>query len=152
VAVGVLLAAGVVAVLLVVTSTGGSSRTRGGTKTSNAPTPAHAGGFRPSSVTVAVLNGTNVFQLAHRVAQALHRHGYRNGPVTTATDQTHTTTLIGYLPGHRLAASEIATALKLPASDVQPADQSAQAVACPPPSACGAEVIVTAGRDLSSTP
>jgi hypothetical protein len=146
----VLLAGAAVAVLLVVTSTGGRSRPRAGVKTTNAPAARPA--FSAGSVTVAVLNGTDVSQLAHRVSQRLHRAGYRYGTVATATDQTHTTTLIGYLPGDRRDAMHVADALNLPPSAVQPADQSAQAVACPPPGSCRANVIVTVGSDLSSTP
>jgi hypothetical protein len=101
---------------------------------------------------VAVLNGTDVFQLAHRVALRLHRAGYRDGTVATATDQTHSATVVAYLAGHRHAAAEVARALKLPPSSVQAADQSSQAIACPPPAACRADVIVTVGSDLSSTP
>ncbi len=147
----VLLAVAVAAVLLVVTSTGGSPHSGATPQNSNAPTASHSSAFHPSSVTVAVLNGTDVFQLAHRVAQKLARTGYRQGTVATATDQTHTTTLVGYLPGHRNAGLRIAKTLGLGSSTVQPADQTAKTVACPPPAACGAKVIVTVGSDLSST-
>lgn len=149
-----LIALAAIAALLIVTSTGGSSRPIAGTKTTNAPAARSAAGaaFRPASVTVAVLNGTDVFQLAHRVAQRLHGAGYRDGAVATAADQTHTSTLVGYLPGHKQAAVKITDALKLPASAIQPADPSAKAVACPPPSACRADVIITVGTDLSRTP
>jgi hypothetical protein len=149
-----LLVATAVAVLLVVTSTGGPTRSSASSKTTNAPsarTP-HKAAFRPSSVTVAVLNGTDVFQLAHRVALRLHGVGFTQGAVATATDQTHATTLVGYLPGNRHDAVEVAKALKLPVAAVAPVDSSAQAVACPPPTACRAAVIVTVGADLSNTP
>ena len=76
---GVLLLAAVIAVLLVVTSGGGSSHRAAGTRSTNAP--AARGGFVPASVTVAVLNGTDVSQLAHRVEQKLSRGGYKGGTV-----------------------------------------------------------------------
>jgi hypothetical protein len=101
---------------------------------------------------VAVLNGTDVSQLAHRVALRLLHVGYREGTVATASDQTHATTLVGYLRGHRHAAREVARALGLSSASVASADQSAQSVACPPPSSCRANVIVTVGTDLSNTP
>ncbi len=150
----VLLVGAIVAVLLVVTSAGGSNKARSsaGTPTTNAPSPATSARFKPSSVTVAVLNGTDVAQLAHRVAQKLQGTGYRKGAVQTAADQTHTSTIVAYVPGSRRDAVKVASALKLPTSSVQPADKSAQAVACPPPAACRANVIVTVGSDLSSTP
>lgn len=148
----VVLAIVAVAALLIVTSSGGSSKPTAGARTTNAITPRPKAVFNPSSVTVAVLNGTDVFQLAHRVAVKLQRAGYKEGTVATATDQTHATTQVGYLSGHRHAASKVASALGLSTSAVAPADQSAQAVACPPPSACRADVIVTVGSDLSNTP
>ncbi len=149
--IALLAAAGVVA-LLIVTSAGGSSRKPAASKTTNAPSTRAAAGIAPSAVTVSVLNGTDVFQLAHRVGVKLQRAGYHEAAVATASDQTHTTTIVGYLTGHRPAAVKVASALGLPATSVQQADQSAQAVACPPPSACAADVIVTVGRDLSNTP
>jgi len=60
--------------------------------------------------------------------------------------------VVAYLTGHRHAAAEIASALRLPSTAVQPADQSSQAIACPPPASCRAEVIVTVGTDLSNSP
>ena len=150
----VLIVGAIVAVLLVVTSSGGSSKPRAATlptPTTNAPAPRTTSGFKPSSVTVAVLNGTDVAQLAHKVAQKLIGAGYHQGAVATAADQTHASTIVAFLPGFRHDATKVASALNLPPSSVQPADPSAQAVACPPGSACRANVIVTVGRDLSST-
>jgi hypothetical protein len=45
----------------------------------------------------------------------------------------------------------VASSLGLSSTAVQPVDQTARAIACPPPSACGASVIVTVGSDLAST-
>ncbi len=146
---GLLLLAAVIAALLVVTSGGGSSHRAAATRNTNAP--AARSGFIPASVTVAVLNGTDVSQLAHRVEQKLTRSGYKGATVATAADQTHTTTVVAYLPGYQSNATHVATSLGLPSSAVQPVDQSARAIACPPPSACGASVVVTVGSDLAST-
>jgi hypothetical protein len=150
--VAVVLAIVAVAALLIVTSSGGSPRSAASGRTTNAISPRPKAVFKPSSVTVAVLNGTDVSMLAHRVALKLGHAGYKQGAVATASDQTHVTTLVGYLNGHRRAASEVAHALGLSAGAVAPADQSAQTVACPPPAACAADVIVTVGTDLSNTP
>jgi hypothetical protein len=146
---GVLLLAAVIAVLLVVTSGGGNSHHAAATRSTNAP--AARTGFTPASVTVAVLNGTDVSQLAHRVEQKLTRSGYKGGAVATAADQTHRTTVVAYLPGYQSNATHVASSLGLPTSAVQPVDQSARAIACPPPSACGASVVVTVGSDLASS-
>jgi hypothetical protein len=151
--VGVVLAGIAVAALLIVTSSGGgSSNAPAAGSTTNAPASRTKAAFRPSSVTVAVLNGTDVSQLAHRVALKLQHVGYKEGTVATASDQTHSATLVGYLGGHRHAAVEVAKALGLSSSSVARADQSAQQVACPPSSSCRANVIVTVGTDLSNTP
>jgi hypothetical protein len=150
--VAVVLAGVGVAALLIVTSNGGNSNSPPAGNTTNAPTARTKAIFKPSSVTVAVLNGTDVSQLAHRVALKLQHAGYKEGTVATASDQTHSTTLVGYLSGHHRAASQVAKKLGLSSSSVAPADQSARAVACPPPSSCRANVIVTVGTDLSNTP
>jgi hypothetical protein len=105
---------------------------------------------KPSSVTVAVLNGTATTGLAHRTAQRLAAAGYREGTVATASDQTHTTTVVAYLAGHRIDAVAVARALKLRLASVQLVDAATKAVACPPPAACTADVVVTVGTDLAS--
>lgn len=150
--IGVVLAGIAVAALLIVTSSGGNSNTPAAGNTTNALAPRTKAAFKPSSVTVAVLNGTDVSQLAHRVALKLQHVGYKEGTVATASDQTHSITLVGYLGGHRHAAREVARALGLSSASVAPANQSAQQVACPPSSSCRASVVVTVGTDLSNTP
>jgi hypothetical protein len=107
--------------------------------------------FDPATVTVAVLNGTAITNLAHDVFQLLVPPGYKAGAILTAADQTHSSTIVGYTPGHVADARQVAKALRLSASSVQPADQQALGVACPQsPSACSADVIVTVGSDLQS--
>jgi hypothetical protein len=155
VAIGLLGVVAVVAALLVVTSSGGSGHAAStAASTSNAPKPKHRtrpAPFKPASVTVAVLNGTATANLAHQIALRLGSAGFKQGTIATASDQTQTATVVGYLPGHRKDALAVAASLKLGSASVQPVDQSNQAVACPPPAACAANVIVTVGSDLSST-
>jgi hypothetical protein len=103
----------------------------------------------PSSVTVSVLNGTDLVGLAGRVSKRLTTDGYRAGRVTNASDQTHATTLVEYTaPTYRSDAVAVATALKLGQAAVQPIDVNTKPIACPPPQACTAPVVVTVGRDL----
>jgi hypothetical protein len=151
-AAGLVAAAGV-AVLLVTTSAGGSNQTAsGGASTTNAPGAHHgksAASTNPSSVTVSVLNGTPSAGLAHRTATRLTAAGYKQGTIATASDQTRTTTIVAYLPGHRRDALGVARTLKLGTGAVQPVDSNTQAVACPPPSACTTSVVVTVGADLA---
>jgi hypothetical protein len=152
--VGLLVVAGAVVVLLLVTSgTGPGQSTTAASRTTNAPgaNPAHRlVSFNPARVTVAVLNGTATAGLAGRTSRRLIAAGYKPGAVATATDQTHTATVVAYLPGYRADALRVAGALKLPVTAVQAIDQSARAVACPPPSACSTNVVVTVGSDLAS--
>jgi hypothetical protein len=154
--VGLGLAAGVAAVLVIATSGGStSSSSTVADRTTNAPSPHHsrtAPAFLPSSVTVAVLNGTNVNQLAHRVAQHLINDGYKQGNVLTAVNQTETTTVVSYFPGaaNRAGALHVATSLKLKPSAVQPIDTSTRQVACQGATPCTANVAVTVGSDLAT--
>ena len=139
-------------VLFAVTSVG-APKQAAATSTTNSGGASHAGAaaFKPSSVTVAVLNGTAVNQLAHRVAAKLIRRGYRTGTIATAANQTETSTVVAYLSGRRdrSDALHVATALGLRRSALQPIDQSTLQVACPTSSACAANVVVTVGSDLA---
>ncbi|HEY1590332.1 MAG TPA: LytR C-terminal domain-containing protein [Solirubrobacteraceae bacterium] len=152
--IGGLVLIAVIAVLVIVTQSGGSNSSNSRqASTSNAPDPAHhkaASVFKPSSVTVAVLNGTATNELAHHVATKLTGAGYKQGTVATASNQAVSSTVVAYLPGDRNDALRVATALKLGSAVVQPIDQQTQTVACPPPSSCTANVVVTVGQDLST--
>ena len=151
---GALLLIAAVAVVLVVLTSG--TKNTGGTptqtQTSNAPAATHAVAFSPSSVTVGVLNGTTTNQLAHHVAARLAARGYKPGPIATAASQTLTSTVVAYLPGarNRTDALHVATALNLRSTAVRPIDQSSRQVACPPPAACTANVVVIVGADLAT--
>jgi LytR cell envelope-related transcriptional attenuator len=154
--VGALVVAGIVVALLVVTSGGGGSKPKSGAvRNSNASvrTRHQALAVNPADVTVAVLNGTATTGLAHRVATQLGTAGYKLGTSGNAPDQTHTATIVGYLPGFRADATAVARALKLKVAAVQAVDTDTQAVACPgAPAPCTANVVVTVGADLSQTP
>jgi hypothetical protein len=148
--------AAIVIGLLAVTSGGTSSNRRaaGSNAASNAPSAlrsAKRAGPKPSSVMIAVLNGTATSGLAHRVAVKLGSAGYKQGTVATATDQTRTATVVAYMPSHKRDALPVASTLKLGPASVQPVDANTQAVACPPPAACSVSVVVTVGSDLSRT-
>ncbi len=153
---GVIAIGAVVAVLLIATSGGGNQVPVNHTSTTNALTShksKHKSGaaFNPAGVTVSVLNGTSITGLAHRVAVRLGSLGYRQGTVATASDQTHTSTIVEFMPGHRGDATHVASSLHLGSGAVQSLDQSTQAVACPPPGACSSTVVVTVGTDLQNS-
>jgi hypothetical protein len=155
VAVVALAAVAVAVVLFAVTAIGGSNTHTSNGQTTNAPGSGHAGGaaaFKPASITVAVLNGTSVNQLAHRVGSKLTGLGYKEGTLATASNQTETKTTVAYLPGrkNRVGAFHVATALGLRRSAVQRVGRGTLQVACPGPSTCTANVVVTVGADLST--
>jgi hypothetical protein len=150
---------GIVAGLLLLTGGSGSnsSQSKSAAASKNAATTQRhhgtkSGAVTPSSVTVAVLNGTATNQLAHKVAQKLGGLGYKQGNVASAADQTHTATVVAYMSGHRRDGLAVASALKLGPASVQPIDPSTQAVcAVPPATTCAANVVVTVGSDLANT-
>jgi len=152
--IGALLAVAAIAVLVIVTQTGGSSSSHArASSTTNAPTSPRRKApvtFSPASVTVAVLNGTATNDLAHSVSAKLTAQGYKQGTLATASSQTQTATVVAFRSGFRNDALHVANALKLGPASVQPIDPSTQAVACPPPSACTANVVVTVGQDLAT--
>jgi hypothetical protein len=146
--------AAVVVVLLIVTSGGGgkTASTGSGTQTTNAPSGRHrlrATAFNASAVTVAVLNGTATSGAAARLSGQLGGFGYKKGPTTNAANQTQTSTVVMYLPGHQRDAAAVAKSLKLSSSVAQPIDSSTQAIACPQPTSCTVDVVVTVGQDLA---
>ena len=112
---------------------------------------AHTVVIKPSTVTVSVLNGTDQSGLAGRVSSRLLAVGFKKGAVTNAADQTHTKTVVQYMPQARLDALAVATSLKLGQTSVQPVDQATRQIACPPASGpCTSAVVVTVGSDLAS--
>jgi LytR cell envelope-related transcriptional attenuator len=151
--VGALLVAGAVLALIHFTSSGSNPASTKGSATSNAPATAHrkaAGAVIPSSVTVAVLNGTATAGLAERIATELSSGGYKKGMVGNASDQTRTATVVAYTPHHKKAALAVAKILKLGPASVQPIDSNTLAVACPGGATCADKVVVTVGSDLAA--
>ncbi len=105
----------------------------------------------PASVTVAVLNGTSTTNLAHDISSKLTAAGYKQGAIATATDQTQSSTVVGYLPNEKRDAVAVAKSLKLAPSAVQAVDPNNRTVACNgSTTSCPAQVVVTVGSDLAS--
>ncbi len=153
---GLAVVAAIVAAVLVLTS-GSATNSHSSSSTAPIANPLtgksrHRGrtAVKPSSVTVAVLNGTSTTNLAHDISVKLGSAGYKLGNIATATDQTQTATVVGYLPGHRAAAAIVAKSLGLGPASVQAVGSSNQAVACPQAASCAAQVVVTVGSDLAS--
>lgn len=161
--IGLAVVAVIVVVLLIITNTNSSSTTVHKSHTVSARGKhGKSAAVVPSTVTVAVLNGTGVTNLAHDVASRLGTDGYQKGTIATAADQTHSSTIVAYLPGHQAAARAVAAVLNLKSASVQSVNQQAMGVACPgasgattsstttsSSSACSADVVVTVGSDLA---
>ena len=95
---------------------------------------------------MAVLNGTPINGLAGQVAAELKKDGFRQGRTATAANQQSQNTVVAYMPGHAVDAEDVAKALGVK-SNVVAASEEVQAIACPDPAKCTAEVIVTVGAD-----
>ncbi len=153
--VGALVVAAVVVGLIAITSSGGGGAAKtSSAANSNAPTGTRRSqpAINPAGVTVAVLNGTATARLANRVGGVLKTAGYKDGTITNAPDQTHTATVVAYLPGSKRDAVAVAKALKVTPDSVQAIDQNTRAVACPAaPAPCPVNVVVTVGADLAGT-
>jgi hypothetical protein len=139
----------------VIVLTGGSSGSTASKSSTNASLVNHATrpatAVVPSTVTVAVLNGTDIFHLADHISQQLTADGFRKGSVNNASNQTQTTTVVAYMtPADKPDALAVATSLKLGRSAVQLIDASTKAIACPPGQACPSRVVVTVGKDLAA--
>ncbi len=156
------LAALIVGVAAVFVATGGGSGTTASTPSRTASTArktttagshhAKSVPFAPATVTVSVLNGTDVAQLAANTGKRLASIGYKQGVIHDAPNQTHASTIVAYLPGRESDALQVAQALHLKTAAVSPVDSGTLAVACPPPGRCTADVVVTIGQDLAAAP
>jgi hypothetical protein len=154
---GVVVAAIAVAAVAVgvIKLTGGNGASSASQSASNATLPSRqtttpATAVRPASVTVSVLNGTDMQGLAGDVAKRLQTAGYRKGDVANASDQTQTSTIVGYMAAaDRRDALAVATSLKLARTAVRLVDPTTKATVCPPAQACPSTVVVTVGTDLA---
>ncbi len=148
-----LLAVAAIAAAVVLNASGSSKSKNTGSAASRQSTTRHAAAttqVNPHTITVAVLNGTATAGLAHRTAQRLSADGFLKGPITTAADQTRTSTTVAYIPGARTQALAVAKALKLGPASLAPVDQGTRSVGCGGVPMCTASVFVTVGADLAS--
>jgi LytR cell envelope-related transcriptional attenuator len=97
----------------------------------------------PSSVTVAVLNGTTVPGLAGTVGEEVESHGFDLGTVANTADQEQqrAESVVLYAPGHEREAMAVARRLSI--GQRQASDPATQELAG------DATVVVIAGADLS---
>jgi hypothetical protein len=97
----------------------------------------------PGNVTVAVLNGTTVPNLALGVGEQVQSHGFTLGTVANSADQEQqrAESVVMFAPGHRREA--IAVSRRLQITQRQPIDAASQELAG------DATVVVIAGADLA---
>jgi hypothetical protein len=106
----------------------------------------------PSTVTVAVLNGTSTNHLAADVLGKLTTAGFKGGTTQNASETGVTSTIVGYTDtSARNDALAVAKSLNLAPSSVQAASQGDRAKVCGATTACTTQVIVTAGSNLPQT-
>jgi LytR cell envelope-related transcriptional attenuator len=95
----------------------------------------------PSTVTVSVLNATQVTGLASRFGQKVSAAGFRLGNVATASQQQRAESVVLYRPGNSRQARAVARRLGM--SQIEPADAQSGTLAG------AATVIVVVGADRS---
>jgi hypothetical protein len=95
----------------------------------------------PSTVTVSVLNATQITGLASRFGQKVSVAGFRLGNVATASQQQRAESVVLYQPGNSRQARAVARRLGI--SQIEPADTQSAALAG------AATVIVVVGADRS---
>jgi hypothetical protein len=97
----------------------------------------------PANVTVAVLNGTTVPNLAKQVGDRVESHGFTLGTVANSADQDQqrAESVVLYAPGHQREAQAVNKRLEI--AQREPIDVASQELAG------DATVVVIAGADLA---
>ena len=95
----------------------------------------------PSTVTVAVLNGTTVPGLAARVSDEVQTAGFEVGTVANSSDQQRAESVILFAPGHEREAAAVSRRLDI--AQREPIDAATQGLAG------DATVVVVTGADRS---
>jgi hypothetical protein len=97
----------------------------------------------PRNVTVAVLNGTTVPNLAKQVSERVQAHGFHVGTVANTADQQQqrAESVVLFSPGHKDEAKAVSRRLSI--NQRQPIDPASQQLAG------DATVVVIAGADLA---
>jgi hypothetical protein len=136
-----------IAIFAVVQVTGGDDDPVNPVKNAPQSTPAGADGDQeqapidPSSVTVAVLNGTLVPGLAAQMGDKLRGQEFKVGTVTNNYDQELAESVVLYAPGAEREAADVARRLDIPQREA--IDPDSQGLAG------DASVVVVTGADLT---
>lgn len=119
----------------------------GGNATRTTRTSASGSANDPSSVNVAVLNGTTVTGLAAEIARQIEQAGYVRGTVTNSPDQTRSATIVAFREGSRADALRIARQIGVGEDAVRPLEPSDAVTAGEE-----ANVVVIVGADRTDLP
>jgi hypothetical protein len=124
-------------------ATGGGGGSSGGDQASDGQDQKQTPAIDPANVTVAVLNGTTVPNLAKTVGEQVAGKGFQLGTVANTADQQQqrAESVVLYSPGHRDEAKAVSRRLRIPQR--QPIDPASQGLAG------DATVVIIAGADLS---
>jgi hypothetical protein len=122
---------------------GGGGSPSGGDQANDGQAQKKAAPIDPANVTVAVLNGTTVPNLAKSVGERVTAKGFQLGTVANTADQQQqrAESVVLYSPGHRDEAKAVSRRLGI--AQRQPIDPASQGLAG------DATVVIIAGADLS---
>ena len=122
---------------------GGGGSSSGGDQASDGQDQKKTAAIDPANVTVAVLNGTTVPNLAKSVGESVTGKGFQLGTVANTADQKQqrAESVVLYSPGHRDEAKAVSRRLGI--AQRQPIDPASQGLAG------DATVVIIAGADLS---
>ena len=95
--------------------------------------------MNPSSVTVAVLNGTTIQGAAQGIGDTVEGEGYELGTVSNFTDQTRAESVVLFAPDAEREAADVMRRLEI--GQREPIDPSSQSLAG------DASVVVLVGAD-----
>jgi len=122
---------------------GGSGSSSGSDQASDGDDQKQKPAIDPANVTVAVLNGTTVPNLAKSVGERVTGKGFQLGTVANTADQTQqrAESVVLYSPGHRDEAKAVSRRLAIPQRQtIDPASQGL---------AGDATVVVVVGADFA---
>jgi hypothetical protein len=122
---------------------GGGGSSSGSDQASDGQSQKKAAPIDPANVTVAVLNGTTVPNLAKSVGENVTSKGFQLGTVANTADQTQqrAESVVLFSPGHRNEATAVSRRMGI--AQRQPIDPASQGLAG------DATVVIIAGADLS---
>ena len=110
-----------------------------GSAGANGSEPKAQSAVNPSSVTVAVLNGTTIQGAAQGIGDTVEGEGYELGTVSNFTDTTRAESVVLFAPDAELEAADVMRRLKI--GQREPIDPSSQSLAG------DASVVVLVGAD-----